>query len=384
MRATGTITRLLIGAALPLMALAIPAHAAPCSATGATPVTVGHLQDLPPGNTRAFTVDLTPGEGVVIELSPHDRSSDSDASDSKTAPEGLMLCDARGTVVAPLPSEVFASGGSLSRADDGTLSLRFVAPTAGRYTIVANGADTRRELLLRHRDVPATDRRVTAIEVGGSDKAQLAKATPRIWSFTGKAGQWVRITATSDSDTVLHLAAPAPDGSYGVIADNDDTDGLNPRILRKLPATGTYFVQVESLADEPDTATLLVEPASAPPPPPPPTPLRAGPAVRAKLASGDDKTLYALSVVGGRTYQLELSAPYDVVLEVGLPDPLEPEDGTESNGFAATRTKDDGTSGSEKLTFTARTTAQVLVQVRAFGIDDSDGSYTLILTESGG
>lgn len=384
MSTTGRIMGLLTGVALPLLAFPPQANAAACSAIGATPVSVGHLQDVPPGGTRAFTVDLAAGEGVTIELSPHGKPSSSADADDKSALAGLILCDAKGAVAAPLPSEVFATGGSLSREDDGTLALRFAAPASGRYTIIAAGADARRELLLRHRDLPATDRRVTAIEVGGSDKAQLSKTNPRTWSFAGKTGQWIRITATSDADTVLHLAGPRPDGGYDVIADNDDTDGLNPRILRKLPVTGTYYVQVESLADDPDTATLLLEPASAPPPPPPPIPLRAGPPVTGKLASGDDKVLYALSVVAGRTYQLELSAAYDAVLEVGLPDPLEPDDGSDSNGFAATRTKDDSTSGAEKLTFVARTSGQIWVQVRAFGTSDSDGAYTLALTVSGG
>lgn len=379
-------TRLLLSAsfALATIALADPALAA-CSADGARALPVGKLEQVPAGSAPRFAVDLAAGEGLQIELAPVAAagSDDGDEHDSKAPATGLSACDATGRIVAPLPSEVFASGGSLARADDGTLTLRLSAPKAGRYVIATDAADVAREILLRPRAVSAQPRPATPLEIGGSDFVKISKGAPRVWSFAGKAGQWVKITATSESDTVLHLAAPVAGGGYEVIADNDDSDGLNPKIQRKLPATGTYYVQLESLSDETNDATVVIQPTQAPPPPPPPAALRAGTPVQGKLASSDDTRLYTLPVVAGRSYRLELNAPYDAVLEVGQPDPLEPEDGKDGAGFAASRTVDDNTSGTEKMNITARTSGQLLVRVRAFSVGDDGGDYTLIVKEAG-
>jgi hypothetical protein len=70
-----------------------------------------------------------------------------------------------------------------------------------------------------------------------------------VFSFAGTAGQWVELKSTSEKDTLLRLAAPDREGAYSVVAENDDSDGLNPAIRRKLPVTGTYFVQVDSLSE---------------------------------------------------------------------------------------------------------------------------------------
>ncbi|WP_068076212.1 hypothetical protein [Novosphingobium lentum] len=363
------------------------AQATACASAGATPVTVGQLMAIAPGAAARFAVDLAAGEGVQVDLTTAGDPAGSDKSDGSggadAAPTGLAACDSRGSVLAPLPSEVFVKGGSLTAGDDG-LHLRFVAPAAGRYVIVADPADGPRELLLRHRAIAPGGTSVIKLDLGGSDFIKVSKTTPRVFAFEAKPGQWVRITANSPSDTVLHLAGAAPGGGYAVLADNDDADGLNPRITTRLVRGGTYYVQLESLASDPDDVTILIEPTQAPPPPPPPLALKAGTTVSGKLASGDDRRIYVLPVIAGHAYRLDLDAAYDAVIEVGMADPIEPDGSDEpGDGFSALRTKDDGTSGKEKLAFTARTTGQVLVQVRAYGIDDGDGGYTLAATDGG-
>ena len=47
------------------------------------------------------------------------------------------------------------------------------------------------------------------------------------------------------------------------------------------------------------------------------------------------------------------------------------------------KSQDSGTTGTEKLTFTARSTGQLLVRIKSFGIGETDGGYTLTATDLG-
>ncbi|MCK9541211.1 MAG: hypothetical protein M0R03_04180, partial [Novosphingobium sp.] len=108
-----------------------------------------------------------------------------------------------------------------------------------------------------------------------------------------------------------------------------------------------------------------------------PIALRAGATVSGKLADSDDIRFYALPVQAGRNYTLELTAPYDGVVAIGVPNPVEPEDGDAGTGFAEVKSQDSNTTGTERLNFTARANGTVLVRVRCFGIGNSSGEYTL-------
>lgn len=371
-----------------ILTAATPALAGTCDAAGAKAIGVGMLEPVAAGTAAKYSVDLSAGQGVLIDLvsvAPA-APSDSEGEDGEGHPAAqaagtLRVCDASGVLVAPLASDVFANGGTMSATEDGA-RLRFIAPAAGRFVIASPAAEGARELLLRGRDLPAASRTVTELELGGSDFAKVSSAAPLVYSFQAKAGQWVKLTATSENDTVLHLAAPNGE-AYEVIADNDDSDGTNPMIKRRLPATGTYYVQVESLTSDVGEVTVLVQPTTAPPPPPAPTALRLGPVVEAKLESSEDKRVYALPVQAGHGYRLELTAPYDAVIEVGLEDPLMSEEGADGNGFSSIKSQDGNLTGTEKLTFTARASGRVLVQVRAFGLGDGDGSYKLVAVDTG-
>ena len=386
--------------ALPFLAAAalVPlaqAQAATCPAPGAGNVTVGTVADVAAGGARSYAVELAANEGVIVDLvnlkpaAPAASSGDGEdehdhgerASEAK--PRSLKLCDASGTVLAPQPGEVFEKGGSVSATPDGE-RLRFVAPRAGRYTIAVAASDEAREVLVRRRSVGATSPIVSA-QLPGSQKGITSSGAPMVFSFTGTAGQWVQLKAKSEKDTVLRLAGPDKAGDYSKIAENDDSDGLNPAIRRRLPVAGTYYVQVDSLSDEPGEFELTLAQSAPPPPPPPPVRLTVGSQVAGRLTGSDDIKLYSLAVVAGRNYRLDLTAPYDGVVGIGLPNPVEPEDGGEKAdaGYADIKSQDSGTTGTEKLNFTARSSGTLLVRIKSFGIGETDGGYTLTATDLG-
>lgn len=392
-----TALRRRFAASLLLAAAAAPfaqvhAAAATCAGTDAGQLILGTATQVDPGAARSFYVTLAAGQGVIVDLSalkagaaaPARGGDDHDDGDgdSEAPLRDLALCDTRGNRLAPLASEVFAKGGSITAIPDGQ-RLRFVAPSAGRYVIgVVPGTDSR-EILVRERVLAAGSGGVAATGLGKVEEGRVSSSAQQIFSFPGTAGQWVELKSTSENDTVLRLAGPDRRGEYSQIAENDDSDGLNPVIRRRLPVTGTYFLQVDSLGDEAKDFTLTLRTIKAPPPPPPPAPLRVGTPVSDKLANGDDARLYVLPVVAGHSYRLELMAAYDGVVAIGLPNPLEADGDDDKAGFSEIKSQDSGTSGTERLNFTARSTGQLLVRVKSFGIGETDGSYSLGVIDQG-
>jgi hypothetical protein len=368
------------------------ARAAGCAGAGSTPLTIGTVAPVAAGAPRNFTLSLGAHEGVIIDLANlaprpagDDNENHSGDSDAKPAPRGLRLCDGQGALLAPQPGEVFEKGGSLTATDDGE-RLRFQADAEGTYLIAVAPAEIAREILVRHRDVGISQPPIVSAALGTPQKGITSSLAPMVFSFAGTGGQWVDLKATSDKDTLLRLAGPDREGNYAVIAENDDSDGLNPRIRRKLPITGTYFVQVDSLADEPGEFDLTLARIDPPPPPPPPAPLRLGTRVTGRLADSDAVGMYVLPVAAGHSYRVDLTTAYDGVVAIGVSNPVEPDDGGSGPdaGFTEIKSQDANTSGTERLTFTARGNGQLLVRVKSFGIGDTDGGYTLTTTDLGG
>lgn len=382
-------TGLLSVAVLALTAAEAQAAPPSCKASGAAPIEIGTVADVPAGSARSFVLALNAGDSVIADLdfiTPQSADGDSDEGDAEAAPtpRGMALCNAQGERLAPLAGEVFDKGGSVAKTDEGE-RLRFVAQSSGRYTVAVSSADQARELLVRRRPGGASAPPVVSAALGAGQSGNASSGAPMVFAFTAPAGQWVELKSTSEKDTVLRLAGPDRAGDYSVIAENDDSDGLNPIIRRRLPMAGTYYVQVDSLSDEPGEFQLALNRIEAPKPPPPPAALRPGATISGRLADGDDARLYALSVVAGRTYRLELTAPYDGVVGIGLPNPVEPDGGDARDaGFAEVKSQDSGTTGTERLTFTARNSGQLLVRVKSFGIGESDGAYTLVAKDLGG
>ncbi len=374
------------------------AQAAPCPAAGAAALTVGTVAEVAPGPARSFSLSLGANEGVIVDLatlkppaaaagshSDGEGEGDEHEHTPPSVPHTLKLCDAQGALLAPQPGEVFEKGGSVSTTGDGE-RLRFVAASTGQYVVTAAASAEPRELLVRRRSVGASPPPVVSAQLDASQKGITSSKSPMVFSFTGTAGQWVLLKSTSEKDTVLRLAGPDKAGDYSQIAENDDSDGLNPVLRRKLAVTGTYYLQVDSLSDEPGEFELSLKRTDAPKPPPPPMALRSGSQLAGRLTGSDDIRLYTLPVIAGHSYRLDLTAPYDGVVAIGLPNPVEPEDGGDKPdaGFAEIKSQDSGTTGTEKLTFTARSTGQLLVRVKSFGIGETDGGYTLTATDLGG
>jgi hypothetical protein len=380
--------RFLIAVGLAPLAAA-QAQAASCARSADSALTVGTVSAVPQGGVRSFSLNLAAGEGMIVDLSnlkpaaPAENEGGTEAATSK--PRALRLCDNAGNVMAPQPGEVFEKGGSVRTTDDGE-RLHFKAARAGTYIVTVDSDDAPREILARRRTGGTSPAAVVSAQLGDAQKGITSSKAPMVFSFSGTAGQWVMLKSTSEKDTLLRLAGPDKSGEYSQIAENDDSEGLNPVVRRKLPLSGTYFVQVDSLSDEPAEFELTLNRTDAPKPPPPPSQLAAGNQLAGRLADGDAVKLYSLTVVSGHSYRLDLTAPYDGVVAIGLPNPIEPDDGGDKPdaGFSEIKSQDSGTTGTEKLTFTARSSGQLLVRVKSFGIGETDGGYTLTATDLGG
>lgn len=383
-------------AAAPLVQAHAAAPVAPpagCAGTDAGALVLGTVARVDPGAARSYSVSLAAGQGIIVDLSSltpagpiaDDEAEHNDGDAAKTPLRDLALCDAGGTKLVPLAGEVFAKSSSVSGIPEGQ-RLRFVAPTAGTYKIGVIPSAEAREILVRERVLGDAGGGVAQTGLGKAEEGKVSSSSPQVFSFAGAAGQWVELKSVSDNDTVLHLAGPDRKGDYSEIASNDDSDGLNPVIRRKLPVSGTYYLQVDSLGDEVKDFTLTLMAIKAPPPPPPPARLSAGVRVQDKLSGENDARLYVLPVVAGHSYRLELTAPYDGVVAIGLPNPVEADDsdGGPGAGFSEVKSQDTGTTGTERLTFTARSTGQLLVRVKSFGIGETDGAYSLVAADLGG
>lgn len=365
---------------------------ASCNPAGASPLAVGTLAEVPAGPARRFTVSLERGQGVVVDLesvmsaapTPEGDEHDHGSGQAAAKPRALALCDASGRLLAPTPGEVFAKGGSVTVSDTGE-RLRFTAPAAGQYIVSVAAGDAAREVLVRRRVVGAAQSPMISARLGQDQRGIVSSKAPMVYAFAASAGQWVELKSTSERDTVLRLAGPDREGAYSVIAENDDSDGLNPMLRRKLGVAGTYYVQVDSLSDEPGEFDLALKAIAAPAPPPPPATLRPGAQVSGRMADDKAVAVYALPVAAGKSYRVEVTASYDAALAIGVANPLEPDDGGDKPdaGFAEIKSQDSGTTGTERLSFTARGNGTVLVRVRNFGIGDTDGSFTLVARDLG-
>ena len=385
-------------AAAALAPLAQAQAASDCSSAGASQLTLGSVAEVAPGGERSYSFRLETGQGVIVDLAnlkpkPAAEHADGEEGDHEHGdsaakpppPRSIKLCDAKGALLAPQPGEVFEKGGSVAATDDGE-RLRFVASSGGTYVVSVSAGDEPREILVRRRLVGSAPSPLVSARLDSTQKGSVSSGAPVVFTFDGAAGQWVELKSTSEKDTVLRLAGPDRTGAYSVIAENDDSDGLNPMLRRRLPLAGTYYLQVDSLAEDAGDFELSLKRTTAPKPPAPPAALRLGAQVADKLKDGDDVRLYTIGVTAGHSYRLELNAEYDGVVAIGLPNPVEndTDPGKPDASFSEVKSQDSGTSGTEKLNFTARSTGQLLVRVKSFGIKETDGSYTLTATDQGG
>lgn len=350
------------------LALAVPAWpvtaaALDCNAVDAGTIALDRPVAVDPGREQRFVLDLAAPADIAVMLEPRVPGAE------------VAICDPAGFPFGR-PLEPAATAGSAADAHAvGEAVIAVLAPAAARLTVRAPGT-------------PASAREAPAIPFGTPVSAHLIKDYPRTWSFTGSAGQAVRIAARSDGDTRLKLVGPTAAGGTGQLADDDDSEGLNPEIRRRLLRTGTYFVTVETLSDDPEDvmielredaapalAAAVVQAAGT---------VRPGAPVNASLGEGAGRQLWRLPVRAGRSYRVTLSARFDAGLDLGLADPLEPADGSPPLGIALRRSSDTDGSGEEMLAFTAAADGEVLLQVRALDTAGTGGAYALEVSEPQG
>ncbi|KUR72768.1 hypothetical protein AQZ52_05970 [Novosphingobium fuchskuhlense] len=362
---------MLAGLALLAAAMAVPALArvSPRGSDYALPDCVRPDGALAQGETLRLAADAP--ASLAMELDEIERIEiDLDgtpvAAADPAAPPVLEICDPAGVPIA----------GELVPGARGMVTLRFIAPAAGRYVVAVAPASVPRTIALR--TVRAAAPEVAPLVLGRTVFARLAPRTVRAWSFEGKAGQWVHIAAASESGLALRLVGPA--GTSGI---DETAEGRTPLLQRRLSASGTWRVDVQSLGDAADDITLEVRDLPAAPPPPAATALRPGVAARGTLGTATDTALYDIAVRAGHSYEVAASAPFDLALDLGLPDPLEGDDGAPASGISVRRSIDAARSGGETAGFTAASDGHVLLRVRAVGPFEGGAAFTLTLTESG-
>lgn len=323
------------------------------------------------GETRRIASDMPAslamelGEIERIEI---DLDGNPPAAEAAAAPP-MEICDPAGMPIA----------GEFMPARGGLVTLRFTSPAAGRYVLAVSPAASPRSITMRAAADPVPD--VMPLVMGHTVFARLAPRAVRAWSFAGKAGQWVRVAAASEGGLTLRLVGPA---GIAQGADDDTAEGRNPMLQHKLPIDGVWRVEVQSQGDAVEDMTLDVHELAAAPPPVPAATLRLGTPMRGTLESATDAALYEVTVRAGRSYQVEASAPVDLALDLGLPDPLEPAGGAPASGIMVQRTFEAPRGDSRPATFTAASDGRVLLRVRGTGIVEGGETFTVMLAETGG
>lgn len=142
-------------------------------------------------------------------------------------------------------------------------SMVFRVPEDGEYYVRAGAfGEVTGEYTLRIEDrtnVPAP--RATPIRRGQTITGALASGDPELddgrlhdpYSYTGRAGERIRIAVSSDDfDTVVILGRMV-DGEFQELDRNDDAedgDGTDSELVVELPVDGRYVIQVTSFAHD--------------------------------------------------------------------------------------------------------------------------------------
>lgn len=149
-------------------------------------------------------------------------------------------------------------------------TVLFRVPEDGEYYVLAGAyGEVAGEYTLRieeRRSAPQP--RATAIRRGQTVSGTLREGDPELedgrwhdaYAYTGRAGERIRISLTSDEfDTVLILGRVV-DGEFQELETNDDAeggDGTDSRIIIELPEDGRYVIQATSFRDMTEGAYRL-------------------------------------------------------------------------------------------------------------------------------
>lgn len=229
----------------------------------------------------------------------------------------------------------------------------------------------------------------------------------RSYRFQGQAGQRIQITQSADDFDSMVEIGKMEGCAFVSLGSNDDgagpEDGLNSRLVARLPETGTYVIRARSLGDTgvgKFNLTLTALPAL--PAAPTPIALTLGQKVEGELTANDavieentepmwgedgESTpsiiessrpyrLYSFTGTAGQEVLFSLdSEEFDAFLEAGVDSPL---------GYAVMSSNDDG-GGEEdglnsRLRVTFKSAGTILLRVSPLSSDT--GHYTLTAADA--
>lgn len=281
----------------------------------------------------------------------------------------------------------------LGRNDDGpgrglNSHLVFTAPTAGDYVVRATGLASNSTgaytLGLEAGPPPAPTTPIAfdqpvegelTVDDGLSDDGVRAD----LYRFTGRAGQRVQITMSSEVfDTYLALVQA---GQTTALEEDDDGagEGTNSRISHTLEADGDYVIQARAFGEGVGAYSLTLVDV---PPPPPPASLAFGGTIQGEIDDADPKDdankhydAYVVSAAAGQRIQAVMrSGDFDTYLEIGRP----------GDAWEALASDDDGLGeGTDsRLNYTATEAGDYVVRASPLG-PDTTGVYSLELIDRG-
>jgi hypothetical protein len=371
-------SRLVVAALFLLNAAGAPLSAsAPGEHSDPTPIVVGQTVhgELNPGapmladrgRFQLLAFDAQPGRRYVITM----RSTDFDAF--------LTVARQVGGITETLATDDDGGGGTDAR-------LRFTAPEAGRFLIVAQSleADGLGTFTVQLDHAPEVIERTHRIRPGDLLRGELEETNPTLddgshydrYAFQAEGGQ--RFTATMRSgalDSFLYLARMVA-GELEILAGDDDSGGGRDARLRfTAPESGEYLILASSLAPD-ETGGYEISLEDAPPAAlPAARPLRPGRSVRGELTTQHPDTdagsyfdLWSYSGRAGERLRIAMqSGRLDAYLEIGR---------VQDGEFVEIAADDDGGEGTDALLeFVLPQSGEYLVRARSFGRGET-GAYT--------
>lgn len=245
------------------------------------------------------------------------------------------------------------------------------------------------------------------LQLGQSASGALAKTDSRLesdssyydmWSYTGKAGETIRVTLKS-SDFDAYLSVGRDDGGEFSELDSDDDGGggTDAKVVVTLPEDGEYQVRVNSLSSgETGAYTVLVEQGdpsevaadseeaeesdseAVATPLPEPMPIRAGQTVQGELAQDDGKMednsyydLYTFQAKRGQRVTITMrSSAFDSYLAFGR---------IEDSSFNTLESDDDSGGGEDaKVEFNIPRDGEYAIRANSL-FEDVTGAYSVQL-----
>ncbi|HEX8831336.1 MAG TPA: PPC domain-containing protein [Longimicrobium sp.] len=322
------------------------------------------------GRFKAYRFEAAAGRPYLITL----RSGDFDAY--------LRVARNMGGITDVLKEDDDRGGNTDAR-------IRFQAPAAGTYLIVAQALDAEGKgaFTLQLADAPApVNTAPRPVQLGLAVQGTLADTDAveeeddtyyDSYVFRGRAGQRLQVEMSSDSfDTFLKLGR-MENGQFVSKSTDDDGagEGTNSRMRVTLEENGEYIIRANSLGTATGPYTLRVTERAAVRPPTPQA-LTAGTDVQGTLAEGDaeadDGALFDYWSFTGRSGQsltiTMASSEFDTMLAVGQ---------MENGQFREISNNDDGPDGTNsRLEVTLPANGEYIIRASSLAAGGL-GAYTV-------